>query len=231
MNIEKIANEINIGLDSLVFIDDNAMERNIVESQLPVVAVPNIGNNILDFIDHIEGNAYFETVSLSADDINRNKFYSENRKRASQESVFENFDYYYRKLAIPNRFDTAEVIFIKRLLQVELKEDIRERIVDSLFKKYIKSSESDFAKELYLNEIQIKEMLSNGMHIGSHGYNHYWWNKLKAKELEEEIDLSLSFLDQLGVNLNNWTAAYPYGSHSIAVEKLLEKKMSISIYY
>ena len=48
---KEISAELNIGLDSLVFIDDNAMERNIVESQLPSVSVPNVGNNILDFID------------------------------------------------------------------------------------------------------------------------------------------------------------------------------------
>ena len=76
LNIEKIANEINIGLDSLVFIDDNAVERNIVESQLPSVSVPNIGNNITDFIDFIESNNYFETVNISGDDLKRNEFYT-----------------------------------------------------------------------------------------------------------------------------------------------------------
>ena len=91
ININKIADEINIGLDSLVFIDDNSMERNIVESQLPSVSVPDVGNNILDFIDFIEGNNYFETVNLSGDDIHRNKFYSGNIERTKQESVFENY--------------------------------------------------------------------------------------------------------------------------------------------
>ena len=118
MNIEKIANEINIGLDSLVFIDDNVMERNIVESQLPVVAVPNIGNNILDFIDHIEGNAYFETVTLSADDINRNKFYSENKERASQESVFENYQDFLSSLDMKAEIKMFSSIYTERVTQL-----------------------------------------------------------------------------------------------------------------
>lgn len=134
------------------------------------------------------------------------------------------FDYYYKKLAVQDRYDSAEVVFIKRLLQVELTENVRTRIVDFLFNKYLKVSESDFAKELYLNEIQIKEMLSNGMHIGCHGYDHNWWNKMEPNELEKDIDLSLAFLEGLGVKLSNWTACYPYGSHSKAVEQLLEQK-------
>lgn len=136
----------------------------------------------------------------------------------------QDFDYYYKKLAIEWRHDTAEVIFIKRLLQVELAEDIRGQIVDVLFGKYLQVNESEFAKELYLSENQVKEMLKGGMHIGCHGYNHFWWNRLESEELEKEIDLSLDFLNEMGVDISNWTAAYPYGSYSDEVEKLLRQK-------
>lgn len=136
----------------------------------------------------------------------------------------QDFDFYYNKLAIEARYDTADVIFIKRLLQAELDEELRCKIVDSLFVKYLHVDESEFAKNLYLNEAQIKEMLKAGMHIGCHGYDHYWWNKLEPEELEREIDLSLEFLSNMGVDVSNWTAAYPYGSHSGEVEKLLREK-------
>jgi peptidoglycan/xylan/chitin deacetylase (PgdA/CDA1 family) len=145
-------------------------------------------------------------------------------KKYKTEFNLKDFDYYYHKLAIEARYDTAEVVFIKRLLQVEFDEEVRGRIVDSLFVKYLHVDESEFAKNLYLNETQIKEMLKVGMHIGCHGYDHYWWNKLDPKELESEIDLSLEFLSGIGVDISNWTAAYPYGSHSEEVEKLLRKK-------
>jgi peptidoglycan/xylan/chitin deacetylase (PgdA/CDA1 family) len=136
----------------------------------------------------------------------------------------QDFDYYYKKLAVEWRHDTAEVIFIKRLLQVELAEDVRGEFVNVLFSKYLQVDESEFAKELYLNEIQVKEMLKGGMHIGCHGYNHFWWNRLQPEELEKEIDLSLDFLSEMGVDIANWTAAYPYGSYSDEVEKLLRQK-------
>ena len=136
----------------------------------------------------------------------------------------QHFDYYYNKLAIESRYDNAEVIFIKRLLQVELDELVRGKIVDYLFVKYLHIDECEFAKNLYLNETQIKEMKKAGMHIGCHGYDHLWWNNLNSEELEREIELSLEFLSDMGVDSSNWTAAYPYGSHSPEVEKILKNK-------
>jgi len=118
LNIEKIASEINIGLDSLVFIDDNAVERNIVESQLPVVAVPNVGDNILNFIDYFEQNGYFEVVSLSADDMNRNKFYSDNQERVKAQSVFENYQDFLSSLTMEAEIKSFENVYIERITQL-----------------------------------------------------------------------------------------------------------------
>ena len=136
----------------------------------------------------------------------------------------ESFNYYYKKLAFKNRWDNPNVIFIKRLLQVELNEELRLLIVNYLFEKYVGVKESDFAKKLYVNENQIKTMLNSGMHIGCHGYNHYWWNKLSSIDLEKEIDLSLYFLKNLGVDISKLTSAYPYGSYNQDVKELLEYK-------
>lgn len=118
LNIEKIASEINIGLDSLVFIDDNAVERNIVESQLPVVAVPNVGDNILSFIDYIEKNGYFEAASLSDDDINRNKFYSDNQERAKEQAVFGNYQDFLTSLNMKAEIKPFKNVYIERITQL-----------------------------------------------------------------------------------------------------------------
>lgn len=117
-NIEIIADEINIGLDSLVFIDDNAVERNIVESQLPTVSVPNVGDDVLNFIEYIEQNGYFETGSLSADDVNRNKFYSENQQRAKELSVFENYQDFLYSLAMEAEIKPFSDIYFDRITQL-----------------------------------------------------------------------------------------------------------------
>ena len=141
-----------------------------------------------------------------------------------KEYQLEDFDYYYKKLAQADRFDTKDVIFIKRLLQVELVEELRIIIVDTLFKKYIGMSESDFSKELYMNEDQLTHMLAHGQHIGNHGYNHYWWNSLNKEEMREELELSTNFLKKMGVDMNNWTACYPYGSFDDQSIKMLKKR-------
>ena len=117
-NIEIIAKEINIGLDSLVFIDDNAMERNVVESQLPEVHVPNIGNNILNYINHIEANGYFEAINLSEDDMNRNKFYSENQERVKEQSVFKNYQDFLISLEMKAEIKNFSSLYLDRITQL-----------------------------------------------------------------------------------------------------------------
>jgi len=141
-----------------------------------------------------------------------------------KEYQLEDFDYYYKKLAQADRFDTKDVIFIKRLLQVELVEDLRIIFADNLFKKYIGMSENAFSRELYMNEEQLKHMLRSGQHIGNHGYNHYWWNSLNKEEMNKELDLSINFLERLGVDMNNWTACYPYGSYDNQSIEMLRKR-------
>ena len=134
------------------------------------------------------------------------------------------FDFYYKKLAQVSRFDSKEAIFIKRLLQVELMEELRTKIIDNLFGKYIGMSEGAFSRELYMNEEQLKHMYRSGQHIGNHGYNHYWWNSLKEKEMTDELDLSINFLKKVGIDMNNWTACYPYGSYDDQAIRLLNER-------
>ena len=67
------------------------------------------------------------------------------------EYQLESYDYYFDKLAVANRFDPKEVIFVKRLLQVELKEELRKKITDDIFVKVVGIDESAFSRELYMS--------------------------------------------------------------------------------
>lgn len=147
-----------------------------------------------------------------------------------KEYQLQDFDYYYKKLACDEGYDTAEVIFIKRLLQVELREELRIKITDTLFEKYFGMSEPSFSRELYMNEEQLMHMLRSGQHIGNHGHNHYWWNSLTKEDLKEELDLSLAFLEKIGVDMKNWTACYPYGSYDDqSIEMLQERGCKLAV--
>lgn len=133
----------------------------------------------------------------------------------------KSFTYYYEKLAQANRFDTADVIFIKRLLQVELNEDLRKSITDNLFEKIVGVDEESFSRELYMDIEQIKCMRRNGMHIGSHGYDHYWLGSLSLENQKIEIEKSLDFLDKVGCDIKRWTMCYPYGNYNETTLDLL----------
>lgn len=135
----------------------------------------------------------------------------------------ESNEYYYKKLAYANRFDTKDVIFIKRLLQVELAEDLRNIITNKLFSKFVNISESAFSRELYMSVDQIKTMKSLGMHIGSHGYDHYWLDSLSKNRQLLEIKKSLDFIEKIGGDLNNWTMCYPYGAFNENTTQILEE--------
>lgn len=126
----------------------------------------------------------------------------------------ESFEYYFGKLAVANRFDCKEVIFVKRLLQVELQEPVRSIIINQLFSQYVTEDEEAFSRELYMSEDQLKCMQRNGMIIGSHGYDHFWLGSLPREEQLAELTQSVSFLKELGVDMNTLSIGYPYGSHN-----------------
>ena len=130
----------------------------------------------------------------------------------------------YRKFAHANRFDSAAVIFIKRLLQKGLDDAARSVIIDRLFASYVSDNEATFARELYLNADQLRLMSRAGMWIGSHGHNHAWMAELPAAQQMAEIDRSLEFLDYLSVPTMDWVMCYPYGSYSESLIQIIRAR-------
>jgi FkbH-like protein len=80
-NLRKIANALNIGLDSLVFVDDNPFERNLVRQELPQIAVPEISDDPSFYATALADAGYFEAVSITAEDRERNEQYQANAER------------------------------------------------------------------------------------------------------------------------------------------------------
>ncbi|MEK6882400.1 MAG: polysaccharide deacetylase family protein [Nanoarchaeota archaeon] len=130
---------------------------------------------------------------------------------------------YFNKLAIANRFDTSEIVFIKRMLQKILPEKLRNIILNNLFSKYVSKDEEAFSRELYMNIDQLKCMLRHGMYIGSHGWNHYWLDTLSRDQQEQEIKLSLNFLQNVGCDTSEWAMCYPYGATNDSLISLLKR--------
>jgi FkbH-like protein len=80
-NIEMIANELNIGLDSIVFFDDNPVERMQVRAQLPEVAVPELPSDVSLYARTLLNAGYFDVVGISEEDKQRASQYQANKQR------------------------------------------------------------------------------------------------------------------------------------------------------
>jgi FkbH-like protein len=117
-NVRHIAETLNIGIDSIVFVDDNPVEREIVRAQEPLVTVPEIGDNVTKFISIIDKSGLFEAVSLSREDLQRASFYSDNSKRVSSEAQFENYDAFLRSLGMVAEIKPLTEIFAERAVQL-----------------------------------------------------------------------------------------------------------------
>jgi FkbH-like protein len=92
-NIREIAATLNIGTDSLVFLDDNPVERALVREILPEVAVPELTDDPADYVGILSRAGYFEAVGLSNEDLSRADYYGANAERASLKKIGNLEDY------------------------------------------------------------------------------------------------------------------------------------------
>ncbi len=99
-NISEIADELNIGLDSIVFIDDSRFEREEVKSNLPQVIVPEFPKDTSDlenFIIDVYKN-YFYTINQTEEDKKKTKMYVDNIKRETEKKKSASIDEFLEKL-------------------------------------------------------------------------------------------------------------------------------------
>lgn len=97
-NLRRIASMLDIGLDSLVFVDDNPAERDIVRRELPEVAVPELPEDVADYPACIAAAGYFEAVSFTTDDAERGRSYALNAERKAALSQATDMEGYLRGL-------------------------------------------------------------------------------------------------------------------------------------
>lgn len=136
----------------------------------------------------------------------------------------ESKEYYWRKYGVQSRYDSAEVMFTKRMLQRAMPEELRRAITADLFKKFVSADEKAFSKELYMNIDQVTCLQRNGMYIGSHGFDHYWLNSVSEFDQQKEVDLSLQFLKVVGSDPNRWIICYPYGAYNQSLLTILKNR-------
>lgn len=118
-NIIAIAKNLNIGLDSIVFADDNPVERDIVRSHLPAVKVIELPENPSFYTTAIDQSGYFEVVSLTDDDLKRSSQYLDNFKRDQLKMQFSDYEEYLSSLrmkALISEFDEKNLARVTQLI-------------------------------------------------------------------------------------------------------------------
>lgn len=117
-NIREIAAELNIGLDSIVFVDDNAAERALVAGQLPEVAVPEVGSDVSRFAEVLEHERYFEVDKIVLDDLNRSAYYSSNAQRSAYEADFHDYGEFLASLEMTAEIGPFVPVYMERISQL-----------------------------------------------------------------------------------------------------------------
>jgi peptidoglycan/xylan/chitin deacetylase (PgdA/CDA1 family) len=131
---------------------------------------------------------------------------------------------YRARFWTPSRFDPAPVHYCKQLLQHVLPVALRRRLVAALFSRFVTADEESFASELYVELEQLREMVSEGMHVGGHGDWHEWLHRLSREGQDREIAASFQLLDEIGVDRHHYTFCYPFGSFNADTTALLRQR-------
>ena len=130
---------------------------------------------------------------------------------------------FYEELALANRYDDANTIYVKRMLQHALPEELRSSITENLFQDFVGINVEDFSKELYMNIDEVQSLVRSGMYVGSHGSRHCWLNKISLDEQKKDIQESLKFIEKIGADTKDWVMCYPYGAYNDTTLSLLHK--------
>ena len=117
-NILDIAKELNLGVDSFVFADDNPAEREIVRSQIPGIAVPEIGNEVTRYASILQAGRYFEPASLSKEDLERAALYAQRSAGIAQQAKFANYGEYLDSLEMTAEIDSFKPVYLERIAQL-----------------------------------------------------------------------------------------------------------------
>lgn len=145
-NITSIAKELNIGTDSIVFVDDNPAECELVKQQMPEVEVINLVGEPDNYIQQLLSVASLQTASLTEEDFSRNIMHNADEKRKEAELSFSNLDDYYKSLEMKAYISVNNPAQVSRVAQLTQKTNqfnlTTRRYSNEEIKSFMSSSEN-----------------------------------------------------------------------------------------
>ena len=117
-NIKRIQHTLNISMDSIVFIDDNLFERNLVRSLIPEITVPELPEDPAGYLSYLQSLNLFETVSFSEEDAKRSDQYRTEAQREAMRQHYDNFEDYLQSLEMEATALPFDAFHIPRIAQL-----------------------------------------------------------------------------------------------------------------
>ncbi|ASC70426.1 uncharacterized protein XM38_013650 [Halomicronema hongdechloris C2206] len=117
-NLQRIAKHLNIGLDSLVFFDDNPVERAVVRQLTPAVAVPEVPEDPALYVRYLSDAGYFEAISFSGDDTKRAEQYLANSRRNELREKTQDLESFLESLHMEMTVGPVDKVSLPRATQL-----------------------------------------------------------------------------------------------------------------
>lgn len=117
-NIVELAKELNIGTDSMVFIDDDPRNRQLVRETLPEVYVPEVPEDPVGYKDLINNMKVFDTFSLTEEDMKRGELYQNQKQRNQLKTSTKDLDSFLKSLGTKVVLEAATDITVPRISQL-----------------------------------------------------------------------------------------------------------------
>ena len=120
-NLADISRELNIGPESMVFLDDDPLNRSMVKGRFPDVAVPEFSIPPEDYVKTLYALDVFHQFSLTEEDAKKGKMYVQERQRKQIMSGTKSLDEYIKELNLVMRVSVNDELIIPRLAQLTQK--------------------------------------------------------------------------------------------------------------
>jgi len=120
-NMKEISSEINIGLDSIVFFDDDKLNQERITQEFPEILTIDMSNEPSDFVPILKEINDFNVLSRTIEDAKRGEMYAQQRERKSLEKSVSNLDDFLKQLDIKVKIKKSSKFLIPRISQLTLK--------------------------------------------------------------------------------------------------------------
>ena len=121
VNMKEIAEELNIGLDSMVFFDDDPVNREYMRLNLPQVMTIDLPSNPSQYCEVLQDLIEFNVLKITSEDVTRGKMYLQQRKRNELEKTSSNLEDFLKTLDVRISIKKANNFTIPRISQLTLK--------------------------------------------------------------------------------------------------------------